>query len=83
MNEVNLTKAKVKERKLGREQAFGQYYDGLVEIDPRLESKEYLDTLIHEMLHHHFPELSESEVLTIATCMANQIWAKNYRRLAK
>ena len=83
MREVNLTKAKVSERKLGREQAYGQYYDGLVEIDPRLDSKEYLDTLIHEMLHHHLPDLSESDVLAIATRMTNQIWRKNYRRLAK
>ena len=27
--------AKVVEKKLGRENAFGQYYDGVVEIDPR------------------------------------------------
>ena len=77
------TKTTVIERKLGRERAFGQYYDGIVEIDPRQCSHEYLDTLIHEMLHHHFPEATEKEITTIAERMTAQIWDKNYRRLTK
>lgn len=83
MSEVKTTKVKVIEKKLGKQRAFGQYYDGIVEIDPRLESFDYLDTLIHEMLHHHFPEATEEEILEIATKIATQIWAKDYRRLAK
>ena len=42
-------------RKLGKEKARGLYHDGgLIEIDPRLPAKEYLEVLIHEYLHHEF-----------------------------
>jgi hypothetical protein len=80
---IKTSKAQIVERKLGREKAFGQYFDGVVEIDPRLDSFDYLDTLIHEMLHHHFPDASEAQVTEIATKMATQIWRKDYRKLAK
>lgn len=78
-----IKKAQVVEKCLGRERAFGQYYDGVVEIDPRQDSKDYLDTLIHELLHHYFQDLPEAEVLEIATQITAQIWAKNYRKVAK
>ena len=76
-------KLRVVERKLGREKALGLCYQGvgLVEIDPRQESKEYMDTLIHEMIHHFFPALPEKEVLKIATSMAKMLWKHRYRRL--
>lgn len=83
MGKRKSTKLQIVERKLGREGAYGQYYDGVIEIDPRLDAFEYLDTLIHEMLHHHFPDLSEEDVTEIATKMATQIWRKNYRKLTK
>ena len=76
-------KVQIVEKKLGREGAYGQYYDGVIEIDPRQSSEEYLDTLIHEMLHHYFPDLLEAEVLHIATQMTASIWSKNYRKVAK
>ena len=49
-------KIRVKERKLGRHKAMGLAHpDGLIEIDPRTPPKEYLDTLIHELLHQARP----------------------------
>ena len=76
-------KLQVVERKLGREKAFGQCYQnlGLIEIDPRQTAKEYLDTLIHEMLHHELPELSEREVERLANTFSHVIWKHNYRRI--
>lgn len=72
------------EKKLGRTGAIGLCYsDGNIEIDPRLNSKEYLDTLIHEMLHHHFPELEEEDVAIIATKMTRELWKAGYRKIKK
>ena len=54
-----------------------------VEIDPRQDNFEYLDTLIHEMLHCFLPELAEMHIQKMSTCIAKQIWHKRYRRLPK
>lgn len=72
----------VVERKLGREQSWGQQWSGtpLIEIDPRQSSKKYLNTLIHEMLHMFFPDLNEKTVLHLGNLMCDAIWRKNYRR---
>jgi len=81
---VVISSPRWKEKKLGRLGAWGLCYDdGQIEIDPRLESKDYLDTLIHEMLHHHFPELEEEDVEMIATKMAKELWKANYRKIKK
>jgi len=73
----------VKERKLGKEQNYGQYWCGtsLIEIDPRQKSQRYLKTLIHEMLHMYFPDLNEKTVEIISARMATAIWNKNYRKI--
>ena len=54
---------------------------GLIEIDPRQDSKCYMDTLIHEMLHAYFPEATEHEVEKMATRMANELWKRKFRRI--
>ena len=71
------------ERPLGREKAMGLAWveDRRVEIDSRLDSKDFLDTLIHELLHIYNPEWKEQKVASTATQMTNLIWAKNYRRI--
>ncbi len=60
---------KVVERPLGREKALGLAWVGenKIEIDGRLKSKEYLNTLIHEMLHIYNPTWSETRVDQTAT----------------
>jgi hypothetical protein len=52
-----------------------------IEIDPRQSPKDYLDTLIHEMLHELFPQKPEKNILHSATSIANCLWRLNYRRL--
>lgn len=76
-------KIKIRERKLGREKALGQCWIGrnLVEIDPRQDSKEYLNTTIHEVLHALFPDMTEPCVNWAAGNIARALWGKNYRRI--
>ena len=81
---VVTSKPSWKERKLGRTKAWGLCYDdGHIEIDPRLRPKDYLDTLIHELLHHHFPDLEEEDVEIIGTRIASEVWRAKYRRVMK
>jgi hypothetical protein len=85
MAKQRISKLKVVERKLGREEALGLCWKktGLIEIDPQLESKAHLDTLIHEMLHLYFPEEEEWRIAKVATKMATVLWTHRYRRLQK
>ena len=78
-------KIKVIDKKLGRQNAVGQAYTDskVIEIDPRQTSKNYLDTLIHELLHVYNPEWSETKVSKTATEMTQIIWTKNYRRIKR
>ena len=76
-------RVKVIEKKLGREKAWGQAFQGLdeLEIDPRQPPKEYLDTLIHEALHLAHPGLDEPTVSDVATFLARVLWQQNYRKV--
>lgn len=42
---------------------------------------EYLNTLIHEVLHHRLPNASESKVCRIAGTISEAIWKARFRRL--
>lgn len=76
---------KVIERKLGREKAFGQAFDEerLIEIDPRQNSKDYIDTLIHEWLHIEFPDWKERVVASKSKKLARFLWKHNVRLVRK
>jgi len=78
-------KIKVIDKKLGRQRAVGQAYSDarVIEIDPRQTSKNYLDTLIHELLHVYAPKWSETKVNQTAKEMTQIIWQKNYRRIKR
>ena len=78
-------KIKVKEKKLGREGAVGLAYASEMEIviDKRQGSKDYLDTLLHEMLHCFAPKWGEKRVTETANEMTRVIWDKQYRRIEK
>ena len=82
---ANHHKIKVIDKKLGRQKAVGQAYTDarVIEVDPRQRSKNYLDTLIHEMLHVYNPDWSESKVTKTANEMTDIIWSKNYRRIKR
>jgi len=73
----------IKEKKLGREKAMGQSYkeDGLIEIDPRQNSFDYLDTVIHESFHVLFPKLTEKQVISKSKKLATVLWDLHYRRV--
>ena len=55
----------------------------LIEILGSLKSFDYLDTMIHELLHYYFPKESENCVNKTATLMATALWGRRYRRLSK
>ena len=78
-------KIKVIDKLLGRQKAVGQAYTDakVIEIDPRQKSKNYLNTLIHELLHVYNPEWSETKVTKTANEMTDIIWKKNYRRIKR
>jgi hypothetical protein len=72
----------VKERNLGREKARGLYHDhGLIEIDPRLPAKEYLEVLIHEYLHHEFKHWDEAFVEEYGIKISQFLWDMGYRKV--
>ena len=77
-------KLKIKEKKLGRNKAWGLYYHGenLIEIDYRMRAKHYLSVLVHELLHHTFPWMSENMVSKAAPKIAKGIWQQNYRKIS-
>jgi hypothetical protein len=64
--------------------AWGYCYslsNGVIEIDPRLKSKDYLDTLVHELLHRELCFLREEHVGSVATLIAKELWEKGFRRI--
>ena len=75
----------VKERKLGREKAWGLAHtaEGIIEIESSLKSRRRLNILIHEALHILNPEWSESKVIKQAGRLTKLIWTQNYRRIEK
>lgn len=78
-------KLKIVERKLGKEQAVGLYYVGesRIEIDPRQSPKKFLNTLIHELMHHVYPSASEEKVCRFAGTLTEALWRNNYRKVAQ
>ena len=81
MNKVK----KVIHRKLGRERSLGLAFceDGEIHIDERLKGIEYLDTIIHEVMHVQNPRWSEIKVQGHATEMARILWDVGIRRITE
>jgi hypothetical protein len=52
----------------------------VIRIDPKLRGSELLDTMIHEITHAAFPDLSEDAVNRFATDAATILWNDGYRR---
>lgn len=74
---------KVKERKLGREKAWGLAHqdENLIEIDPRLKGKKRMEITVHEALHLIFPTLSETDVIRHSKKLTGLLWKENYRKV--
>lgn len=79
----NISRVKIVDRKLGRQKAWGMcnFDTKLLEVDPRQDSKNYLDTMVHEMLHLYFPDEPEWRITKVATRMTNELWKRKYRRI--
>lgn len=77
---MKLTKIKVRERKLRKYLGYAYTDEGMVDIDPNQPPRQYLDTLIHEILHILYPEDSETKISRNASTITHHIWKKNYRR---
>ena len=76
-------KIKIVERKLGREKALGMAHHGdeLVEISPNQNSRERLDTVVHETLHLLSPDMTEKQVTSYANRIAKILWKDGWRRI--
>lgn len=74
---------KVIYRKLGREQASGQFYEdkNLIEIEERLSPKESFLTCIHECLHLVYPDKTEKQVKKAEKIIGNILWQEGYRKV--
>lgn len=61
---------------------FGEAYKSefLIKIRKNSNSKSYLDTLIHELLHCILPDASETKIKQITRILVKEIWAQKYRR---
>lgn len=76
------------EKKLGRQRALGladidEAGKDIIVVDPRQSSKERLDTLIHEALHHIRPEWDEAYVAKTSRKITNVIWRDRWRRVER
>jgi hypothetical protein len=74
---------KLRERKLGREAAHGLAHHGesLIEIDPTQNSRERLDTVLHEALHLLHPKEPEVRIRALANRLSDLLWRDRWRRI--
>jgi hypothetical protein len=74
-------KIKVRYKKLWRQKVNGIAYvdKGLIELDERLRGKQFLEYLIHEIMHIQNPEWTEETVLKKSEEMANVLWDEGVR----
>jgi hypothetical protein len=82
---INIKKTiRLRDRKLAREGAVGIAHYGavpLIELDPRQSQKERLGTLLHELLHIVFPDLSEDQTILCEQRIASVLWSDRWRRI--
>lgn len=52
-----------------------------IAINPSQSEEEYLDTLIHELLHLVYETDDEDQVLTRAATISTVLWQYGYRRV--
>ncbi len=76
-------KLDIKERNLGQHKALGLYWpeSDRIEIDPRLNAREYLYVLIHELTHKTMPEMTEEAVVRVSEVISKGVWQQGFRRI--
>ena len=74
---------KIVHKKLGRQKAEGLAFIGHneIHIDERMKKKPYMLVVLHELLHIHFPDLSEKEVDRISKKICNSMWELKFRKI--
>ena len=70
-------------KKLGRQKASGiaDYEKREIQVDPRQKPYDYLNTMVHELIHHIAPSWSEQRVNWWANRIARFLWSYNYRQV--
>lgn len=51
-----------------------------IRLDERLAGSDYLDTLLHELIHARWPDISESSVAEFAGLLTTVLEQEGYRR---
>lgn len=82
---VKVKKPRIINKHIKEKNVLGYAYqdDFEIEIHPEQDSREYLNTLIHEMLHCFLPDVSEYSITRLANIMTEKIWRRRYRRMEK
>lgn len=71
-----------KEREKGvKALGFAHIDDNVIEIDPRQTTFSYFETMVHEMMHLLFPDLSEHQIKTKSNKLTRFLWDHNYRKV--
>jgi hypothetical protein len=85
VSRIKTRKPKIVNKHINEKNVLGWAYqeDFEIEIDPRQDAREYLNTLIHEMLHCFLPDASERTIIKLADIMTEKIWRRRYRRMEK
>lgn len=68
-------------KKLGRQQAWGQYLNYPLEIDERAKGKKELEIYLHESFHYMFKDMEEDEVVKWSVLLTNTLWHEGYRKV--
>ncbi len=58
-----------------------KHWENLIEIDPRQNSEELMDTVIHECLHYLNPDWTEKKVIQNSTIISEVLWGLKFRRI--
>lgn len=54
---------------------------GFIRIANNMKPLDTMDTLIHELLHEHFQDITEDKILFTASRMAEVLWREGYRKV--
>lgn len=75
------THIRIVEKKLKDDHGIAYRDEPLIEIDPRQRRKQFLNTLVHELIHKADYSMSEKQVRKIARVIADHLWDMRYRRI--
>lgn len=76
--EYHIAPARYRNRK---QKVFGEQEEHRISVDPRQDEEEYLDTLIHEIMHYLDPDAKEDVVVERAVLLSVTLWKMGYRRV--